>query len=377
MEVELNEEISLNEECNRIDVDLQNGQGSANGLEAKLKLEVSVNNANRKVVTAFSKAIRFVGEVNPDDSKYNHFTLIRNKKTNKVRLVSYDSAPIDSFNKKDGSSMNNETLTSERIREIGVTEFGSKKAIRAFLQKEKMKLDIEDVKEELQTIVSEINSNDLTLNQSQSQSMQEDSEYLPPINRNASSLEQVYELENLIPSKVMDSLQSDLEVVVETDDLTTLPLCPFCLQNLRILKGNDEIMSNSSRSKIYLYLNYLIYFLITPVRNMNRKYVVCESSPVVNSYILDNFSTTAGKAMRTRPTFMRDKAICYILVLAMLASPKNQIDLEALSKEMKIGIKKLQEISRLLAFSSGGPKTVVLKMPLPAAVTASKGKRKK
>lgn len=64
---------------------------------------------------------------------------------------------------------------------------------------------------------------------------------------------------------------------------------------------------------------------------------------------------------------MKDKLICYILVLAALASGTYTVDLEVLSQDMKMGMKKLMEISRLVGFASSGTKKIIIKLPLPAA----------
>lgn len=82
--------------------------------------------------------------------------------------------------------------------------------------------------------------------------------------------------------------------------------------------------------------------------------------------------------LRGRPISLRDKTICYILVLAMIAMDF-QIDVEALSKSVKVGVKKLHEITRVLAFSSHrkNKDLVILKLPLPPAVSTSPKKRKR
>lgn len=81
---------------------------------------------------------------------------------------------------------------------------------------------------------------------------------------------------------------------------------------------------------------------------------------------------------RTRPISIRDKTICYILVLAMIAFDY-QLDLEQVSKNVKLGVKKLQEMGRVLAFSPHGKNknSMTLKIPLPAAISLSPRKRRK
>lgn len=75
---------------------------------------------------------------------------------------------------------------------------------------------------------------------------------------------------------------------------------------------------------------------------------------------------------------MKDKTVCYILVLAMICL-NYEIECEPLSKALKIGVKKLQELGRILAFSSSGKNSnsMLLKLPLPPPLSLSPKKRKK
>lgn len=67
---------------------------------------------------------------------------------------------------------------------------------------------------------------------------------------------------------------------------------------------------------------------------------------------------------------MKDKAICYCIVLMALANDYI-VNLDDLCKELKGQLKKLQNISRTLAFVPLNQKEkniVTLKLPLPAPV---------
>lgn len=80
---------------------------------------------------------------------------------------------------------------------------------------------------------------------------------------------------------------------------------------------------------------------------------------------------------RTRPLSMKDKCICYILVLSMLAF-NNVINLEIFTKDLKLGLKKLQDISKVLAFTfrSSNKSNAFLCLPLPPPVNASSGRKR-
>lgn len=74
---------------------------------------------------------------------------------------------------------------------------------------------------------------------------------------------------------------------------------------------------------------------------------------------------------------MKDKGLCYTIVLLMLALDY-EIDLDPIAKDLKIGLKKMQEMARNLGFSqSSKVKTgIVLKIPVPPPITANLKRRR-
>lgn len=75
---------------------------------------------------------------------------------------------------------------------------------------------------------------------------------------------------------------------------------------------------------------------------------------------------------------MRDKALCYIMVLSLLADDNYIINLEDIAKEVKGRIKKLQDIGKVLALSPLNPKdknVLTLKLPLPSLPTLGNPKK--
>lgn len=80
---------------------------------------------------------------------------------------------------------------------------------------------------------------------------------------------------------------------------------------------------------------------------------------------------TLCKIFRSRPNSMRDKVLCYIMVLSLLTD-NYVLNLEDVAKEVKGRTKKLQDIGRVLALSPQNYKdknVLTLKLPLPALPT--------
>nr|CAH7745846.1 unnamed protein product [Callosobruchus chinensis] len=200
---------------------------------------------------------------------------------------------------------------------------------------------------------------------------EEDSLCRPKINRDASTRDGVYDLDDVIPNGVLDTLIPQASAVLNSgDSIEEYQLTPFCTDSInKILSLNTPEEIKVRNIAIFFYINYLIKFMNTPFKNITKRYVACDISQEVNRHILDNFCVYTQNG-RTRPIHMKDKCLCYIIVLAAIAK-EYEVNVALLSKDLKIGLKKAVEVSRILAFNtSSKDKTIVtLNLPLPAPVT--------
>lgn len=71
---------------------------------------------------------------------------------------------------------------------------------------------------------------------------------------------------------------------------------------------------------------------------------------------------------------MKDKCLCSILVLFILSNGY-KVNLDSLTKDLKLGIKKLQDISKVLGFHVK-KEVVTLSLPLPAPVSTVRRKKR-
>ncbi|CAH1960983.1 unnamed protein product [Acanthoscelides obtectus] len=208
---------------------------------------------------------------------------------------------------------------------------------------------------------------------------EEDSLYRPKINRDASTRDGVYDLDDVIPNGVLDTLIPQASAVLNSgDSVDEYQLTPFCTDSIKkILSLNTPEEIKVRNIAIFFYINYLIKFMNTPFKNITKRYVACDISQEVNRHILDNFCVYTQNG-RTRPIHMKDKCLCYIIVLAAIAK-EYEVNVALLSKDLKIGLKKAVEISKILAFntSSKDKSIVTLNLPLPAPVTFNSKRKMK
>lgn len=57
----------------------------------------------------------------------------------------------------------------------------------------------------------------------------------------------------------------------------------------------SELSREEKKKKltIFLYIQYLIHFINTPMKNVTKKFVVCDKSVEVNNHILNTFSVNS------------------------------------------------------------------------------------
>ncbi|XP_018573899.1 uncharacterized protein LOC108912953 [Anoplophora glabripennis] len=355
-------------------VDFQNSKINSNEGD-NVKSSLYKSGDGKTVVGVTNGNMLYTGVIDTENDLYNNFLLVHNKNTGKVRLIQVDCCTVSPLLDKKSNLMDvSIATTASSVSELN-KQFGSKKTKRSTEQQERLKMNINTVKEQLEKTITDIKVDEVNTNFATSN--ENDSLYRPKINRDASTIDQVYNVEDIVPKSVLESLGNEAKTISEGGDLDDYSLTSFASTNI------SEIVTSSNETKIYkiavfLYINYLIKFMNTPMKSITKKFVVCDKSPEVNSHILDNYSFITGTHHRNRPLSMKDKALCSILVLAAVAG-NYQVNVETLSKDFKIGIKKVLEISRVLAFNiSGKNRTVVtLKLPLPEPVSLSfKRKRK-
>ncbi|XP_056639495.1 DNA-directed RNA polymerase I subunit RPA49-like isoform X2 [Diorhabda sublineata] len=339
---------------------------SVNTLEAQLYETV----LSEKLIAVTSNKLLYTGEVE-DDELYHNFIVIHKRDSDQITLFQYDRATVQArFNKKRKFEIS--PIKDNAAAELN-KQFGSKKAKRVTEQRERLTMNIDAVKQQLEQTVAGLKVDNVE------QVVENESIYRPKINRDASSPDGVYNLEDLVEAYILDTLAVEAGKIIEAGSADQFGFCKFVTTNMNKLLTSNISEEDKIRSlTIFLYIHYLIVYIKTPMKSITKKFVVCDKSVDINNHILKVFSEVGANGSRTRPLHMKDKALCYTMILAAIAM-EFEVDVELLSKDLKIGMKKVVEVARILAFNmkANNKNIVQLKLPLPAPVAYSpkKGRR--
>ncbi|KAI8431638.1 hypothetical protein MSG28_016117 [Choristoneura fumiferana] len=333
------------EESHTVLVNFQNGEPE-DDLDVDCKRLVD-ENGNKSLVTEISDVL-YAGDEDAEDLGQT-FILVRNRKTGKVRLIEVGCAELKPVIKIDlDTSQLHETSRLELSR-----KFGSKKQKQQMEQKEKLKVNVQTVTEQMVNVTENISEDKLDLsvyNQTNS-----DDFYLPPIDRDATKVEEVYDLNKILTEDEYEAIYSELEDKDYADQLHS-----------SIKRATASKKMTPRLTVLSVYADTLLKFTFIRSTEVRKKsFTVCEHSSTLNKIVLNNF-TTLSNGKRNRPLQYRDKSICYFIVF-MLILNNFKFDMENLSSALKMTPATIGLKVRVVGGSvvtSGDKKMVQLKLPL-------------
>ncbi|XP_023945542.1 DNA-directed RNA polymerase I subunit RPA49-like [Bicyclus anynana] len=318
------------------------------------------NNTNniRTVATVIDKLL-YAGEEKKEELGKT-FILARNKKTGKVRIIETcvaDMKPVLTTKPESTEVLESSTLELSR-------KFGSKKHKQKMEQKEKLKVNVETVTEQMQNISKDISQDVLDLT-SYDESNSDDF-YIPKINRTATKVEDVYNLNDILTEGQYTKILSELEGKDYVSDMVDL------VKN--IVKTNKL---SPKFTVLAVYASSLIEMYSLPVKKLiTKSLVICPHSITLNELIFRDFCVTLNNK-RTRPATYKDKTLCHAIVFILLIN-KYKIDMDSLCKVAKVTPTTVSLKVRVTGASIvtvDKKKIVHLKLPLNT-LTPKFGKRK-
>lgn len=301
--------------------------------------------------------------------------VLHNRKTGKVRLVQVERWQVNAVLEKPAAE-ENKSADSDKIVMLN-RQFGSKKAKRKIEQYERLKINVDTVKEQLEETVSnvEVDRGELTIDLSENDDITNTA--LPPCNRDATNAADVYNVHDIIPEDKLETLYPKAKEILDHDYSEFEGKMKFFVRILKQLKSDPD---NVKKTALLLYVQAVMTWLNLPIKETKKRCIlVCPSSSVVNTHIIDTYSIQSLNG-RQRPTSVKDKAVIHCMILALVIC-NFVLDIELYSTifSHRTALKKLLRLARIIGAlpNKEDKRLVTLKVPLPPPMSTVNKKTKK
>ncbi|XP_015432750.1 PREDICTED: DNA-directed RNA polymerase I subunit RPA49-like [Dufourea novaeangliae] len=357
-------------------VNFQNGELKDEEAK-KMSCNLFYDQQKNKTMLALSNGQIVYRGYRPDTSQDLMRTMLvfHNRKTGKVRLVQAERWQVAPILDKP-TEENNKITTDERIAILN-KQFGSKRVKRRTEQFEKMKVNVDSIKEQLEQTVSNVEIDRMDLS-----TQLPDNDYitntaLPECNRDATNVKDVYNVYDIIPQNMLETLYDKATEILNKDSSSLEGKTKFFSRTLKFIKTDPD---NVKKTALLHYMQAVATWLNMPIKDAKKRGIeVCPTSQEVNSYIIETYSVQSSHG-RMRPNSVKDKGVIHCMILALVIC-NFTLDVEIFSTifNHRMGLKKLKSLARVIGALSGkdDKNIVTLKVPLPpAAPLIKKGKKK-
>ncbi|CAD0207105.1 unnamed protein product [Chrysodeixis includens] len=344
-------EIEIDEVCPKEDVypmvvNFQNGYATEQFKSNDCTLCIDENTGKKTLITELCDLL-YTGEEEEADLGRT-LILARNKNTGKVRLIEVENIELKPSLKSNlDTSELNETSYLELSR-----KFGSKKHKQIMEHREKLKVNVQTVTEQMQNVTDTLTEDQLDL--SAYNNVNSDEFYIPAINRNAKKVEDVYDIDAILTAEEYEKIYSE----IEGTDYTT-HLNPF-------LKSLASKTLSPKHTVLLVYADTLLKLYGMLMKDITKKtFSACQYSGTLNSIVMKNFlSNVNGK--RGRSLQYKDKSLCYSLVFILLIN-NYKFSFDELCQQLKLTLRTVTSkvaLTGATLVTVGSKKIAQLKLPL-------------
>ncbi|PBC25428.1 uncharacterized protein LOC107993276 isoform X1 [Apis cerana] len=301
--------------------------------------------------------------------------VFHNKKTGKARLIQVERWQVTPILEKSAIKDNKEA-EDEKIAMLN-KQFGSKKVKRRTEQFERLKINVESIKEQLEQTVSNVEINRMELSTQLPNNEYITNTTLPECNRKATNVNDIYNIYDIVPENKLENLYNNVKEILNNNSNTLEENSKFFIRTLQYLKSDSD---NFKKTALLIYIQAIATWLNMPIKDAKKRGIkVCLVSEEINSYIINTYSVQSNHG-RLRPTSVKDKGVIHCMILALIIC-NFTLDLELFSTifSHRMGLKKLTDLARIIGAlpNKEDKKIITLKIPLPAPVSiVKKGKRK-
>jgi len=310
---------------------------------------------------------------------HNTFIAIRNKKTGKTRLIEASTTVMEPsvIAPKTTNPVLLQEVESEQTREDKmaagrhlIKAFGQAKGQRFYEQQDRMKVENSQIEEKVGKAAELVSDERL-----EAAAPVEEMDIVPPCDRNATTKQDVYKLENLLNNNEVESLASAAETLLTNyNSKEKLQKCqqdrllsPLGVDLLAKCLNHEEDISQLLAT--VLYMEAIIKFTnLRPGEFKKGTRALQSFIPIgVKNKIFDKFTTGPSKNRCLNPE-VQDRAVCYILVLGLMATDY-KLNLALLSESIRARTDKLKKLIAMVgayvqADSITQQNNIILRLPL-------------
>lgn len=300
-------------------VNFQNGYTNE-----KFKSESSLfydENKSCKVVVTDVEGTLYHGE-ETDEALGKTLVLARNRRTGKVRLIEVGTVDLKPQIR---NNLDSSIVFDNSALELG-RKFGSKKNKQVLEQKEKLKQNEQAVTAQMANVSQNLTQDQLDI--SHNEPSASDHFYTPPINRDATSVQDVYDLNTILTPEQYDKIISEIS---DTDAMESLN---------HVIKGLARKDLSPKLKVLALFASSLYNTVFLKAHEIAKKsFVACSRSMTLNQHIIDNFFLNAN-GKRMRPINYKDKALIHTIIFLLLLN-NFKFNIEEFSMQLKMSLKSM------------------------------------
>merc|ERR1719309_176753 len=362
-----------------------NAQAIANDNDTRIEIELeSWNGGQPSLKTTLDTAhISYTSPELKVDPFYTTYIAIREKSTGKTRLIETVRAclrpKVDYPNSTNPLLMNDDSTEpsgSDRfsINKQLIKAFGQRKGQRYYENKDNLQVDEEDTNMRMKQAASGVDATSLE-SRAADTGEQTSLSIIPDRDENAGRADLIYRIEHLLTGKEIEDLKNACSTILEDyntekalddaqDKRVFSPLGGFFLKKLL---HQPELDTRSAA--LTIYLDSIAKFTklrpgdLTKGYNTLPKYL----SLLIKKKIFDLFSTGSQKKRIVSPE-LRDKAICYIIILSLMLNDC-KVDVNFITESVRVDQKNLKKLVLLTGATvdsdaSTGQQKIVLRKTL-------------
>ncbi|KAJ6639892.1 hypothetical protein Bhyg_12639, partial [Pseudolycoriella hygida] len=292
-------------------------------------------NDGSKMAVVSSRDNVYYGKINEGFASdlQRTFVALRNKTTNKIRLIEVDQCSLRSQHFDSYSSSTGEIVRGnlQEIQKTSLDAFGSKRAKRMWGQKVKNDYNADLVKDQLEATLAEHQNKEPEVEDEFDKRRLLGEMYLesrvPKVNKTATTINEVYELSNLVDESLFNRMDEEALAVLNIEDFSTEFKTPMIVNALKAIKLSKEPDSdaNLTKVKVCIYLDALINFLsgVKKKKNMKREEFSFVTTKVEEDIRSKFVSPHDHKLAKSK--YIIHKISSYIIVLSYFISDAKEV----------------------------------------------------